>query len=119
MELERLSTEACAFWKLPVAATALLAVTSANAKSPSDRKAKRFPQLMMETVPDQARPLAKDIMAISSVSSVGPYKVRLRSSVFADRVKRLLDDPRFKHLGSNASQRVRHPYPRATLDISG
>jgi 4-carboxymuconolactone decarboxylase len=57
---------------------------------------KRFPQLTMENVPPQSQALAKEIVAISSVGLAGPYNVMLRSPVFADRMKRLLDYLRFE-----------------------
>jgi len=57
---------------------------------------KRFPQLTMENVPAPSQALAKEIVAISSVGLAGPYNVMLRSPVFADRMKRLLDYLRFE-----------------------
>ena len=57
--------------------------------------AKRFPQLTLETLDPQARPLAEEILKISSVGLAGPYNVMLRSPVFAERMKRLLDYLRF------------------------
>jgi len=56
---------------------------------------KRFSQLTMDNVPPQSAALAKEIVAISSVGLAGPYNVMLRSPVFADRMKRLLDYLRF------------------------
>jgi 4-carboxymuconolactone decarboxylase len=58
---------------------------------------KRFPQLTMETVPQQSRALAEQIVSFSSVGLAGPYNVMLRSPVFADRMKRLLDYLRFEN----------------------
>lgn len=57
---------------------------------------KRFSQLTMDNVPPQSLALAKEIVAISSVGLAGPYNVMLRSPVFADRMKRLLDYLRFE-----------------------
>jgi 4-carboxymuconolactone decarboxylase len=96
MKLSKLSTDARCISKLLVAAVALIATLGASAQSPSELKAKRFPQMTMETVPEQARPLAQDIVTISSVGLAGPYNVMLRSPVFADRMKRLLDYLRFE-----------------------
>ena len=56
---------------------------------------KRFPQLTLETLDPQARPLAEEILKISSVGLAGPYNVMLRSPEFAERMKRLLDYLRF------------------------
>ena len=58
-------------------------------------KPKRFPQLTLETLAPQARPLAEEILKISSVGIAGPYNVMLRSPVFAERMKHLLDYLRF------------------------
>ena len=60
-------------------------------------KPKRFPQLTLETLPPDARPLGEEIMKISSVGLAGPYNVMLRSPVMADRMKRLLDYLRFNN----------------------
>lgn len=60
-------------------------------------KPKRFPQLTLETLPADARPLGEEIMKISSVGLAGPYNVMLRSPVMADRMKRLLDYLRFNN----------------------
>lgn len=73
-------------------AAALPAVAVAQAAS---TPAPRFPQLTLDTVAPEARPLAEEIMKISSVGLAGPYNVMLRSPVMADRMKRLLDYLRF------------------------
>jgi 4-carboxymuconolactone decarboxylase len=52
---------------------------------------KRFTQLTIDTVAPEARDLAGDILKISSVGLAGPYNVMLRSPVFADRMKKMLD----------------------------
>ncbi len=69
---------------------------SAGAQTAPD-KPKRFPQLTLETLPPDARPLGEEIMKISSVGLAGPYNVMLRSPVMADRMKRLLDYLRFNN----------------------
>jgi 4-carboxymuconolactone decarboxylase len=70
--------------------------TLALAQAATDAKPKRLPQLTMENIPPQSRALAQEIVAISSVGLAGPYNVMLRSPVFADRMKRLLDYLRFE-----------------------
>jgi 4-carboxymuconolactone decarboxylase len=72
-----------------------LAIAPASAQAQSAPKPKRFTQLTLETLDPQARPLADEILKISSVGLAGPYNVMLRSPVFADRMKRLLDYLRF------------------------
>ena len=54
-------------------------------------QSKRFPQLTLETVAPESVGLAKEILDISSIGLGGPYNVMLRSPVFADRIKRLLE----------------------------
>ena len=72
------------------------ATTFCAAQTAPEAKPKRFPQLTMENVPPQSRALAEEIVKISSVGLAGPYNVMLRSPVFADRMKRLLDYLRFE-----------------------
>ena len=62
---------------------------------PTSGEPKRFPQITVDQLPADARPVAEEIMKISSVGLGGPYNVMLRSPVFADRMKRLLDYLRF------------------------
>ncbi|MGZ9710712.1 carboxymuconolactone decarboxylase family protein [Glaciimonas sp. GNP009] len=68
----------------------------AVAQERDDHQPKRFPQLTMENISPQSKVLAEEIVAISSVGLSGPYNVMLRSPVFADRMKRLLDYLRFE-----------------------
>ena len=56
---------------------------------------KRFTQLTLDTVAPESRPLAEDILTFSSIGLGGPYNVMLRSPVFAERMKHLLDYLRF------------------------
>ena len=70
--------------------------TVSFAQTQAEPKPKRLPQLTMENVPPQSRALAEEIVKISSVGLAGPYNVMLRSPVFADRMKRLLDYLRFE-----------------------
>jgi 4-carboxymuconolactone decarboxylase len=59
--------------------------TLATAKDP------RFPQLTLEQLNEQQRPLGEKIMKISSVGLGGPYNPLLRSPVLANRMYDLLD----------------------------
>ena len=68
----------------------------AVAQPATEARPKRFPQLTMENIPPQSRALAQEIVAISSVGLAGPYNIMLRSPIFADRMKRLLDYLRFE-----------------------
>jgi 4-carboxymuconolactone decarboxylase len=51
----------------------------------------RFPQLTLEQLNDQQRPLGEKILKISSVGLGGPYNPMLRSPVYAQRMYDLLD----------------------------
>lgn len=62
-----------------------IAASAQNGKEP------RFPQLTMDELNDQQRPLAEKIMKISSVGIGGPYNPMLRSPVYAQRMYDLLD----------------------------
>ncbi|HYJ44770.1 MAG TPA: carboxymuconolactone decarboxylase family protein [Xanthobacteraceae bacterium] len=54
-------------------------------------KPPRFPQLTMEQLNAEQRPLAEKIMTFSSVGIGGPYNIMLRSPVFLQRMLDLLD----------------------------
>ena len=54
-------------------------------------KEPRFPQLTMDQLNEQQRPLGEKIMKISSVGLAGPYNPLLRSPVLAQRMYDLLD----------------------------
>ena len=56
---------------------------------------KRFPQVTLERLNEQQRPVADEILKVSSVGLTGPYNLLLRSPVLADRMFRLLDYLRF------------------------
>ena len=73
-----------------IVSTNTFAQTPPQANSP-----KRFPQITLDQIPDESKPLAQEIIKISSVGLAGPYNVMFRSPVFADRMKRLLDYLRF------------------------
>ena len=66
-----------------------------RAASEAGQRLKRFPQLALEDIAPEGQDLAKEIIQISSVGLGGPYNVMLRSPIFADRMKRLLDYLRF------------------------
>jgi len=56
---------------------------------------KRFPQIMVDELNAQQRPVADEILKVSSVGLAGPYNPLLRSPLLADRMVRLLDYLRF------------------------
>ena len=58
-------------------------------------KLKRFPQITLNDIAPEGQELAKEILEISSVGLGGPYNIMLRSPIFADRIKKLLDYLRF------------------------
>jgi 4-carboxymuconolactone decarboxylase len=93
----KISSHRSSFTLRTVVGLALSAFSAlAIAQAQGDPKPKRFPQLTMENIPPQSRALAQEIVAISSVGLAGPYNIMLRSPVFADRMKRLLDYLRFE-----------------------
>lgn len=57
--------------------------------------AKRFPQLTMDQLNEQQRPLGEAIMKVSSVGLSGPYNPMLRSPVMGERMFALLEYLRF------------------------
>jgi len=82
--------------KKHIAIFAALAFASAagwlvGVSTPAKSREPRFPQLTMEQLNDQQRPLAEYIMKISSVGISGPYNLLLRSPVVAKRMLDLLD----------------------------
>ncbi len=58
-------------------------------------KQPRFRQLVMEELNGQQRPVAEEIMKVSSVGIGGPYNPLLRSPMLAERMLQLLDYLRF------------------------
>ncbi|MGY2052681.1 carboxymuconolactone decarboxylase family protein [Methylobacterium sp. JK268] len=76
---------------------ALLAVMAAgglalgHAPDAALGKEPRFPQLTLETLSDQQRPLGEKILKISSVGLAGPYNPMIRSPEMAQRMYDLLD----------------------------
>jgi 4-carboxymuconolactone decarboxylase len=61
------------------------------ASLPARGKEPRFPQLTIEQLDDQQRPLGEKILKISSVGLGGPYNPMLRSPIYAQRMYDLLD----------------------------
>jgi 4-carboxymuconolactone decarboxylase len=56
---------------------------------------KRFPQLTLEQMNEQQRPVAEQILKISSIGLTGPYNPLLRSPVLATRWREMFDYLRF------------------------
>jgi 4-carboxymuconolactone decarboxylase len=61
----------------------------------ADRE-QRFPQLTMDQLSDAQRPVAQEIMKVSSSGLGGPYNSMLRSPVMAERMLKMLDYVRFR-----------------------
>jgi 4-carboxymuconolactone decarboxylase len=76
--------------------TSVVLALAAPASAQPDKEPKRFPQLTLDQLNEQQRPLGEEILKISSVGLGGPYNPMLRSPVMADRLFRLLDYLRFK-----------------------
>src|SRR6201986_335909 len=70
------------------AAGGWLAATMFSA--PATSKEPRFPQLTMDQLTDQQKPLGEAIMKVSSVGLGGPYNPLLRSPVLGQRIFDLL-----------------------------
>jgi 4-carboxymuconolactone decarboxylase len=66
-------------------------IAANTVSSPARGKEPRFPQLTLEELNDQQRPVADKIMKVSSVGIGGPYNPMLRSPVYAQRMVDLLD----------------------------
>jgi 4-carboxymuconolactone decarboxylase len=79
---------------LSVFATALV-VSASFVHAQTAGPTKRFPQLTIEQLDKEQRPLGDEILKISSIGLAGPYNPMLRSPVMADRLFRLLDYLRF------------------------
>ncbi len=82
--------------RLRLALAFSLALTAQGSLAQEASPAARFPQLTRETLSDAQRPLAEEILAISSVGLAGPYNAMLRSPVMAQRLFQLLDYLRFR-----------------------
>jgi 4-carboxymuconolactone decarboxylase len=68
-----------------------LASTTLHAAAATSEPAPRFPQLTMEQLNDQQRPLGQYVMGFSSVGIGGPYNLLLRSPSAAKPMLDLLD----------------------------
>ena len=79
-------TLVCSFTAAMVACLVLGAI---GADSPGT-KPPRFPQLTMQQLNDQQRPVGEQIMKVSSIGIAGPYNPMLRSPVLAQRMYDLL-----------------------------
>ncbi len=73
------------------AALPLAWIAADKASSPARGNEPRFPQLTLEELNDQQRPVGEKIVKISSVGLGGPYNPMLRSPVYAQRMYDLLD----------------------------
>jgi 4-carboxymuconolactone decarboxylase len=81
-----------ALWIGSVVLAAAIVFGAANfVNSQMGEKPKRFPQLTMDQLNDQQRPLGEKIMKISSVGIAGPYNPLLRSPILTQRMYDLLD----------------------------
>jgi 4-carboxymuconolactone decarboxylase len=76
----------CLMAAMPIA---WIAAYAAGSQAKGDEP--RFPQLSLEQLNDQQRPLGEKILKISSVGLGGPYNPMLRSPVYAQRMYDLLD----------------------------
>src|SRR5215510_208733 len=56
----------------------------------SAREQARFPQLTIDRLDERQRPLAEQILKVSSIGIAGPYNPMLRSPVFGQRMFDLL-----------------------------
>jgi 4-carboxymuconolactone decarboxylase len=83
---QMLTAAACLAAALPLAWIAANTVSS-----PARGKEPRFPQLTLDQLNDQQRPVGDKIVKISSVGLGGPYNPMLRSPVYAQRMYDLLD----------------------------
>jgi hypothetical protein len=72
----------------------------------------RFAQITYEALPAEVRPLADDILKVSSAALGGPYNALLRSPEMARRAFDFLDSA-LQDLGQQAAERVCHPDPGA------
>src|ERR1700683_3846032 len=74
-----------------IAAISIAWIAANTTSSPAKGKEPRFPQLTLEQLNDQQRPVGEKILKISSVGLGGPYNPMLRSPVMAQRMFDLLD----------------------------
>ena len=74
-----------------MAAMSVAWIAANTSSSPAKGRETRFPQLTLEQLNDQQRPVGEKIVKISSVGLGGPYNPMLRSPVSAQRMYDLLD----------------------------
>jgi 4-carboxymuconolactone decarboxylase len=75
---------------LATAVASWLVFSAVRADQQAPTKPPRFPQLTMQQLNDQQRPLGEQIMKVSSVGLGGPYNPLLRSPVLGQRMFDLL-----------------------------
>jgi len=73
----------------------MLAMPEVQVHSSDKEKERRFPQLKVEQLDDSQRPLANEILKVSSIGISGPYNMMLRSPVLGERLFAMLDYLRF------------------------
>jgi 4-carboxymuconolactone decarboxylase len=73
-------------WIFVAAVLAWLTFEAIGVDLSTATRAPRFPQLKMEQLNEQQRPLAEQILKVSSVGLSGPYNPLLRSPVLGQRV---------------------------------
>ena len=73
-----------------IAAASLFATSLAGAAGPDPMDDKRFPQLTVDQLTPEQKPLGEQIMKVSSVGLGGPYNPLLRSPVLGQRMFDLL-----------------------------
>ena len=75
------------FWLPLLALAAIVGGLAASLTAPPARgKEPRFPQLTMEQLTEQQRPLGEQVMKVSSVGLAGPYNPMMRSPVLGQRL---------------------------------
>ncbi len=75
---------------LLAALAATVAIDAMAADPPMTAKEPRFPQLTVEQLNEQQKPLGEQILKVSSVGLGGPYNPLLRSPVLGQRMFDLL-----------------------------
>lgn len=78
------------------AALAIGALAGMAATSATGAKAPRFPELSVESLNDQQRPIADRILKFSKIGIGGPYHIWLRSPQAAEQIINLMDYVRFQ-----------------------
>ncbi|MGH9679640.1 MAG: carboxymuconolactone decarboxylase family protein [Candidatus Acidiferrales bacterium] len=74
-------------------AVAMVAISAPPAYS--EQKEPRFPLLKYDELDAQQKPVADEILKVSSIGLSGPYNPMMRSPILADRMFKLLDYVRF------------------------